>query len=523
MAFKKTAIGFLAVAVTAALSLAGCAKTEESKMIVVGTSDKIVALDPAGAFDHGSLTVEIQVYSFLYGFVPGFDTPQPDAAEVCEYVEPTVFECKIREGLKFANGHDLTASDVKFTYDRMVAISDPNGPVDLLDNLDSVDVVDELTVRFNLVAENDQTFLQILATSAGPIVDEEVFPADALISDEDIIAANAFSGPYTITSYAKNEVAEFTPYADYIGAQPKPANDGVTMKTFTDATNLMLSITNGDIDVAYRSLTPTDIESLQANKNVKVWDAPGGEIRYIVFNFDIMPGETVAQKLAIRQAVAASIDRNALSEQVYKGQYLPLCSYVPDSFAGANQAVCDLYGDAPDLEKATAYLADAGVETPVTLPLQYSIEHYGSSSAEEYGLIKKQLEDTGLFTVELQSAEWGAYTKEYNRDGYQVFQLGWFPDYPDGDNYLSPFFRNGGFFNNHFSNAEVNTLLTAQNTEADPAARAALLGDIQDILAQYLPTLPLLQGSQWAFSRTNITGIQLGVDENLHFNTIAKS
>ena len=534
MAFKKTAIGLVTVGVAAALTLTGCGRTPDdtntnaaaggSNTIVLGTTDKLTTLDPAGSYDHGSLAVQIQVFSFLYGFVPGQNTPQPDAAQSCSFTQPTVFECKLKTGLKFGNGHDLTSSDVKFTFDRLMAINDPNGPASLLSNLDSVSAPDETTVDFQLKAANDQTFEQVLATNAGPIVDEEVFPADKLMSDEDIVAANAFSGPYTITSYSKNDTVQFTPYAHYVGAQPAPANDGVTQKTFTDATNLKLSITNGDIDVAYRSLTPTDIESLQNDSSVKVWSEKGGEIRYIVFNLNTMPGDTDAQKLAIRQAIAASVDRDALSTQVYKGQYTPLCSYIPDGYVGANKAVCDTYGSTPDKDKAAGYLAAAGVTTPVALNIQYNPDHYGSSSDQEYGLIKQQLESTGLFTVNLQSTEWVTYNKERVNDAYPIYQLGWFPDFPDGDNYLTPFFAKDNFLNNHFDVPEIDQAITQEVTETDASKRAQEIEDIQTTLAQnYLSTLPLLQGSQWAVSRTNVTGIDLGVDENLHFSTITKS
>jgi len=532
MAFKKTAIGLLAVGVAAMVTLSGCGRTTDdnsggtsgSDKIVVGTTDKLTTLDPAGSYDHGSLAVQIQVFSFLYGFVPGQNTPQPDAAKSCSFTEPTVFECTLKDGLKFANGHDLTSSDVKFTFDRLLGINDPNGPASLLGNLDSVDAPDASTVQFNLKAANDQTFEQVLATNAGPIVDEESFSADALMSDEDIVKANAFSGPYTITSYSKNDTVEFTPYADYIGAQPKAVNNGVTQKTFTDATNLKLSITNGDIDVAYRSLTPTDIESLQSDSSVKVWSEKGGEIRYIVFNLNTMPGDTDVQKLAIRQAIAASVDRDALSTQVYKGQYTPLCSYVPDGYVGANTSVCDAYGSTPDKVKAAGYLADAGVTTPVALNIQYNPDHYGSSSDQEYGLIKQQLEASGLFTVNLQSTEWVTYNKERVADAYPIYQLGWFPDFPDADNYLSPFFAANNFLNNHFDVPEIDQAITQEVTETDAAKRTQEIQDIQTMMAtKYMSTLPLLQGSQWAVSRTNVTGIDLGVDENLHFSTIAKS
>lgn len=526
-----------AVVAAAGLALTACGRAETpspsasgeptdtaaptTASIIVGTSDKVRTIDPAGSYDHGSLTVEIQVYQFLYGFVGDGNAPVPDAAESCDFTEPTIFECTLKPDLKFANGHDLTSSDVKFSFDRIVKINDENGPASLLGNLESVAAPDPLTVQFTLKAPNDQTWVQVLATSAGPIVDEEVLSPDALTPDEDIVAANAFSGPYTITSYNVNDTIEFTPYEGYQGGQPTPANPSVTLKTFTDATNLKLSITNGDIDVAYRSLTPTDIESLQGDSNVTVWQAKGGEIRYIVFNLETQPGDTPEQKFAVRQAVASLVDRDALSTSVYKGQYIPLYSYVPDGYVGATTAVGDAYPLSTDA--AAKYLSDAGVSTPVELNLQYNPDHYGSSSDQEYGLIKQQLESSGLFTVNLQSTEWVTYSKERVADAYPAYQLGWFPDFPDADNYLNPFFNANNFLANHFDAKDIQDLITAEVTETDPAARQAGIEEIQKVMAEkYLSTLPLLQGSQWAFSGTDVTGISLGASENLSFVGITK-
>ena len=91
------------------------------------------------------------------------------------------------EGLKWANGNDLTSSDVKFSFDRNLAIADPNGPSSLLYNLDSVEAPDDTTVVFHLKAENDQVFPQILTSFPGAIVDDEVFSADALTPDDEIV------------------------------------------------------------------------------------------------------------------------------------------------------------------------------------------------------------------------------------------------------------------------------------------------------------------------------------------------
>ncbi|MET0725756.1 MAG: ABC transporter substrate-binding protein [Leifsonia sp.] len=523
----------VAAGVTAtALALSGCSggssndSASGSKAITVGTTDKIVALDPAGSYDNGSLAVQTQVYPFLLNTNYGSTTPEPDIAESAEFTSPTQYTVKLKPGLKWANGHDLTASDVKFTFDRQLAIADENGPSSLLYNLDSTDAVDDTTVVFNLKSENDQVFPLILTSFPGAIVDEEVFSPTELTPDDDIVAANAFAGQYVISSYDFNNLVQYKANPDYEGLLPKAKTDTVNVKYYADSSNLKLDVQEGNIDVAYRSLSATDIDSLRGNDKVKVVDGPGGEIRYIVFNFDTMPfGATTAEAdpakaLAVRQAAADLIDRDEISEQVYKGTYTPLYSYVPDGLTGATESLKDLYGDGdggPDADKAAATLEAAGVTTPVALNLQYNTDHYGPGSGDEYALIKDQLESSGLFEVNLQSTEYVQYSKDRVADVYPAYQLGWYPDYSDADNYLTPFFLTENFIHNHYSDQEVNDLILKQATTTDPTERTALIEEIQDKVAAQLSTLPFLQGAQVAVTGTDVEGAKDTLDGSFKF------
>ena len=443
----------------------------------------------------------------------------------------TEYTVVLKSGLKFANGNDLTSSDVKFSFDRQVAIADDNGPSTLLYNLESVEAVDDTTVVFHLINGNDQVFPQILSSPAGPIVDEEVFSADAITADADIVAGNAFAGQYVITSYDFNNLVSFEAFDGYQGVLGALATAKVDLKYYTEASNLKLDVQEGNIDVAYRSLSATDVADLSTNDKVKVVVGPGGEIRYIVFNFNTQPFGAAtpeadpAKALAVRQAVADLVDRQELADQVYKGTYLPLYSYVPDGLTGATQVLKDLYGDdagAPDATAAAAVLADAGVATPVVLNLQYNPDHYGESSGDEYALVKSQLEADGLFTVNLQSTEWVQYAKDRSADVYPAYQLGWFPDYSDADNYLAPFFATENFLANHYDNPAVDALIKQQGTEVDPAARQALIEEIQAMVAADLSTLPLLQGSQVAVTGTNVSGTTLDGSFKFRFGTLVK-
>jgi peptide/nickel transport system substrate-binding protein len=498
--------------------------------LTIGTSDKITTLDPAGAYDNGSFTVMNQVYPFLMNTSPGNPDVEPDIAQSAEFTSPTEFTVKLKPGLKFVNGHDLTSSDVKFSFDRILKINDENGPASLLANLDTTDAPDPTTVVFHLKVGNDQTFAQILSTNVGPIVDEQVLSPDKLTPDADIVKGKAFAGPYTITNYDQNNLVSYEANPDYKGLLGKPKTDKINVKYYADASNLKLDIQEGNIDVAFRSLSATDIEDLRKNDKVQVVDGPGGEIRYIVFNFNTAPyGAKTPQAdptkaLAVRKAVADLIDRKEISDQVYKGTYTPLYSFVPEGLTGATTVLKDMYGDGkggPDANKAKEALTAAGVTTPVELSLQYTTDHYGPSSGDEYALIKDQLESSGLFKVNLQSTEYVQYSKDRVADVYPAYQLGWFPDFSDADNYLTPFFLNTpestAFLQNHYSNPAINTLIQQEVTTKDPSAREKLIEQIQAEEAKDLATVPFLQGSQVAVVGKNVSGAKDTLDASFKF------
>src|SRR3954447_654149 len=153
MSLHHSARGRLGLALGAfgasALLLAGCAGggggtsstgggDASGEPLIVGTTDKITSLDPAGSYDNGSFAVMNQIYPFLFNSKYGTADVTPDIAESGEFTSPTEYTVKLKEGLKFANGDDLTSSDVKFTFDRQIKIADPNGPASLLANLYSV-------------------------------------------------------------------------------------------------------------------------------------------------------------------------------------------------------------------------------------------------------------------------------------------------------------------------------------------------------------------------------------------------
>jgi peptide/nickel transport system substrate-binding protein len=532
----------MTVAVTAALALAACGAGKKSggststpsagasgssssggKPITVGTTDSIIALDPAASYDNGSLAVEDNIYQFLMNVPAGGKAPEPDAAQSCGFSSPATYKCTMKPNLKFSNGDPLTAKDVAFSFQRIVTINNPNGPASLLGNMKSVAAQGTDTVVFTLKNPNDQTWPFVLGTSAGPIVDSKVFAANKVLPDNKVVG----SGPYMISSYQKNQLVQYKANPNYSGPN-KPKTGVITVKYYTTSDNLKLDMQSGAIDIAWRTLTPTDIASLKSDSNVKVLTGAGGELRYIVFNLKTMPGKNDAQKLAIRQAMAYSIDRNDLATNVYKGTFQPAYSMVPNGIAYPTEPFKDVYGSTPNPAKAKSVLQAAGVQTPVSLNVDYvSDGHYGTTSGDEYNQIKRELEATNLFKVNIQGTAYTTYSDERVKDTYPIYQLGWFPDFVDGDNYLFNFLNPQNFVHAHYCDSTAPTApcekdgvlpLLAQEETKTGQARADAFTKIQKILATgTMPYLPLLSGKQVAVTGTNISGVQDTLDPTYQF------
>lgn len=511
---------FATVALTGALGIGitacgsddgGSSGGGESGTLIQGTIDQPVSYDPAGSYDLPSYNVIFNVYQNLLQVPPGGNKPEPEAAESCDFTDQNtqVFECTLRDGLKFSDGSDLTSEDVKASFDRNLAIADPQGASSLYLNIKSIDTPDDKTVVFNLKAP-DATWPFLLTSGGAAIVPAE-YPADKVQPSDQVIG----SGRYMVASYEPGQQTVLEANPEYTGDDPAQV-DRVIIQYYDKSSTLKQAVEQGEIDIAYRSLSPTDIDDLQGADGVNVVTGPGSEIRYLNFNFDLQDG-TDDQKKAVRQAVAMTIDRASIADNVYNGTATPLYSMVPSGLQFHTEAFADTYGDAPDTAAAGATLKEAGVQTPVPLEVWWTPTHYGPSSGDEYAEIKRQLDDSGLFDVTLKSTEWNQYSEAAFTDKYPVYQLGWFPDYPDADNYTSPFYSKDSFLNLHYSNPEMEKLLAEEKASSDDAAREQAFAQIQQIGADDAPTIPYIELSQVAVARDGVSGVADTLDPSYIF------
>jgi peptide/nickel transport system substrate-binding protein len=504
------------VAVVGAFGVTACGDDDGGGgggTIIRGTTDQPISYDPAGAYDLPSYDGIYAAYQNLMQFPPGATKPEPEAAESCDFTDNsnTTFECTMRDGLKFSDGSDLTAEDVVFSFERNIGIADPNGASSLLANMKSIEAPDDKTVVFNL-KEPDATWPSVIATASFAIVPSDVYPKDKLQKDDFV-----GSGRYEIAEYEPGQQTVLQANPEYTGEDP-PETDQIINQYFDKGSALKLALEQGDVDIAYRSLSPTDFDDLESSEGIEVVSGEGTEIRYMVFNLDLMPGDSDEQKLAIRQAVAQTIDRESIAQNVYNGTVEPLYSMIPQGLDFANDSFLkEMYGESPDVDAAKQTLEDAGVKTPVPLEVWWTPTHYGTSSGDEYAEIKRQLDDSGLFEVTLKSTEWNQYSTAAFTDKYPVYQLGWFPDYPDADDYVGNFYSKTSFLNIHYNNPEMQKQLAAEKASDEDDVRQAAFDKVQEIGAVDVPTIPIWQANQVAGVADGVEGVEETFDPSFIF------
>jgi peptide/nickel transport system substrate-binding protein len=226
----------------------------------------------------------------------------------------------------------------------------------------------------------------------------------------------------------------------------------------------------------------------------------------------------------LRQAIAASIDREVIVDRVFEGRNIPAYHMVPDGYPYATQPFYEKYGTR-DLDMAISLLEGEGYteDDPFVFDLWFPPEHYGTTTADVMQVIKEQLEETGLIVVNLNSMNWAEYVDGFVAGDLPFFILGWFPDFADPENWLSPFSSclqspdNGV----NYCNEEMDALLLGAASSSDPAERESLYQQIGELYAEDVPTIPLFWEPEFITYADGVEGVVVGPPFEFNYNVLS--
>jgi peptide/nickel transport system substrate-binding protein len=505
---KSWRIGVLASLVTLVVVVLGAGAgqsalggADQSGVLIAGTTDSITNIDPAGNYDFGTFTLGANIFEHLYEAKNGPKIVPVLATRCAPRGSTRTWRCNLRRGVTFHDGSEFDSADVKFSFERVlnaqvIKQAAANTPSSLLSSLKSVTTNGKYVVTFNLKTPVS-TWPYYLATGAAGIVPSDAYQPNRLQPNDQ---PQIGTGPYRLTRYTPGQQAVFEPYDDYWGAGAR--NDGLIIRYYSKSSTMKLAIERGEIDMAFQTFTPTELGSLAESRNVRVYQGQGAVIRYLVLNVEREPFDNVN----VRRALAYMMPRQAIASRVYRGTVKPLYSMPPAGLPGHIDAFASRYGRAPNIAAARRELQRAGMTMPFPIEIWWTPTHYGDASADEYAEMKRGLERGGVFRVTLKSSEWAQYSSVLGNN-YNAFQLGWFPDYPDPENYVVSFYQNGNFTENGYSNPRMTRLLALEQAAVTPARRFAVIRQIQRLAAEDVPIIPYWQGNMIAAARPNVHGI----------------
>ena len=499
-------VALAVAALTVAAVPSALGRASQSGTLVSGTTDAITNIDPAGNYDFGTFTLGANIFERLYEARNNAQV-RPTLATSCTPRGSTrTWRCNLRRGVTFHDGSAFDSADVKFSFDRVlnaqvIKQAAANTPSSLFSNLRSVRTNGRYAVTFNLKAPVS-TWTYLLATGPGAIVPSDTYKGNALQTNNQ---PQIGTGPYRLTRYTAGQQAVFERYDDYWGTPAR--TEGLILRYYARSSTMKLALERGEIDMAFQTFTPTELTALGRNRNIRVHQGQGAVIRYLVLNVERPPFNNIA----VRRAAAYLMPRQAIASRVYRGTVRPLYSMPPAGLPGHIDAFATQYGRSPNVAAARRQMQRAGVQMPLAIDVWYTPTRYGAASADEYAEIKRSFERGGVFRVTLKTSEWAQYSGVLGNQ-YNAFQLGWFPDYPDPENYVLSFYQKGNFSENGYSNPRMTRLLNQEQAARTFNQRLRIIRQIQVLAAADVPIIPYWQGNMIAPARTNVGGIPTTLD-----------
>ena len=388
----------------ASTALPGAAQAQD---ITIALQDDPDVLDP----HRGDSYVGRLVFNSLCDKLVDIDTSLnivPRIATEWSWSEDnTVLTMSLRDDAVFHDGTPIDAEAVKANFDRAMTLPESQRKGEL-SSVDSVEVVDEHTIKLTLV-EPDAALLSQLTDRAGMLVSPAAFETQSS-------GAAVCSGPYSFVERIQNDRIVLEKFEDHWDADNYHF-DTVTYQPIPDTTVRLANLQAGDIELLERP-APSDIEAIRADPDLVFEIVPGLGWYGMVFNTN--NGERAENPInsdpRLRRALELSIDREVINQVVGLGIYQPAYQpFAPSSFAHNPK----FDGGERDVEAAKALMAEAGHET-VSFEILYA---NNTIMQQVFELVQAMAAEAG-FEITLRPAEFAAYLAEMDQGNFDVAQLG---------------------------------------------------------------------------------------------------
>lgn len=484
---------------TGAVLALGLATASQAATLKMAYDADPVSLDPHEQLSGGTLQLSHMVMDPLVRWTREL-TFEPRLAESWERIDEKTVRFKLRSGVKFHSGNELTTKDVLWTFNRLKGSPDFKA---IFEPFDSVNIIDDYT--FDLTTKSAYPLVLHTATYIFPMdskfysgTDENGEPKAKLVKHAGTYAATHVSGtgPFVVASREQGVRVEFERFADYWDKDSKGNVDKIVFTPIKEAPTRVAALLSGDVDFI-APVPPNDHSRIERNDKVNLVTLGG--TRVITFQLNQQRREEF-KDVRVRQAIVHAINNEGIVKKIMKGFATVAAQQSPAGYLGHKESLKPRY----DLNKARQLMKEAGYENGFSVTMMAPNNRYVNDEKIAQA-VASMLAKINI-KVDLKTLPKAQYWPEFDARAADIMMIGWHADTEDSANFtefltMCPNQETGkGQYNSgNYCNPKVDDLITRSSSETDPEKRKAMLQEVEQILYDDAAFVPLhWQNLAWA-------------------------
>jgi peptide/nickel transport system substrate-binding protein len=462
----------LLASLAALTALDPIAQAQQGYTLRIGMADDPDILDPTFSRTYVGTVVMTALCDKLFDFDAKLNIV-PVLAAGYEWADAKTLLIRLRAGVQFHNGEKFDSDAVKYSLERHLNASGSFRRSEI-GAMDHVEVVDPLTVRV-VMKQAFSPFVAILTDRAGMMVP----PKAAEAGGKEFGLHPVCTGPFRFVERVPQDHIALERFPGYWDAA-RIHYDRVTYRIIPDSSIRLANLQAGSLDLT--QIAPLDAETVKRDPKLALVSVPS--LGYGALTINTKADGPLGRDPRVRHAFELALDREALIQVVFGGMFQPN--------AQATSAISPLYVQevAPpkrDVAKARALLKEAGVATPLTVPLVV----YNTPQGVQTGEVIQSMAAEAGFTVQVQAMEFGTAIATVQRGDYVITQGGW-SGLLDTDSNAWSFLHTGGALNRAgYANPQVDELLDRARTVSDTRERRAAYEGVWQQVSKDLPIIYL--------------------------------
>ncbi len=480
------------------------AAAQDGGTLTVALAEAPDALDPTVAQTYVGRIVFANMCEKLYDVGDGLQiVPQLAADKPQISSDGKTYTISLRKGVTFNDGTPFNAKAVKKTLEHYKTDPKSSRAAELT-TVAKVEAVNPTTVRLHLKTPY-APLTAILADRSGMILSPKALDKWG----DDFAKHPTCVGPFSFKARPSSDKIELTK-SKYYYDKDKVHLDGVTFVAVTQPNVRAANLRSGDIDVADR-IAPPDVATLKKSTDVKVWPVTSLGYQGITINVSNTKGagkpssqnadNVLAQHPELRQAFALSLDRKAINQVVFQGQYVPGCTPISPESPYAPDITCP----ERDVAKAKQLVAESGVSTPIQVKLNVQA---GNADATKLGTVIQSMAKEAGFAVKVNPIEFTTALDNGSKGTFETFQVGW-SGRLDPDQNIAPFWDNDSALNYSGANyPDVQKLILKEQSTTDEATRKQAFKELSEAFLKHNNIIYLYYPKVVMGYRSAVSGIQ---------------